>query len=113
MQTAAPDIRDITRAQVIRYALESVAEDMATTLMRTSRSTVIKEVQDLSCALYDRSGRVVVQSKHAPMRVSLVHPQIRHCPAIISPSSPPKTNEQPANRRTVSGPRGLVRSRRS
>ena len=62
-----PDFRDITRAQVIRYALESVAEDMATTLMRTSRSTVIKEVQDLSCALYDAAGRVIVQSKHAPM----------------------------------------------
>lgn len=61
------DFKDITRAQVIRYALESVAEDMATTLMRTARSTVIKEVQDLSCALYDRDGRVVVQSKHAPM----------------------------------------------
>lgn len=62
-----PNFRDITRAQVIRYALESVAEDMATTLMRTARSTVIKEVQDLSCALYDRTGRVIVQSKHAPM----------------------------------------------
>ena len=40
---------------------------MAVTLMRTARSTVIKEVQDLSCALFDRAGRVVVQSKHAPM----------------------------------------------
>ena len=59
--------RDLTHAQVIRYALESIAEDMATTLMRTARSTVIKEVQDLSCALYDRDGRVVVQSKQAPM----------------------------------------------
>ena len=60
-------LRDRVQAQVIRYALETVAEDMAKTLMRTARSTVIKEVQDLSCALYDRHGRVVVQSKHAPM----------------------------------------------
>ena len=60
-------MRDRVQAQVIRYALELVAEDMASTLMRTARSTVIKEVQDLSCALFDREGRVIVQSKHAPM----------------------------------------------
>lgn len=61
------NLRDRVQAQVIRYALELVAEDMANTLMRTARSTVIKEVQDLSCALFDRDGRVIVQSKHAPM----------------------------------------------
>jgi len=60
-------VADRVQAQVVRYALETVAEDMARTLMRTARSTVIKEVQDLSCALFDRNGRVVVQSKHAPM----------------------------------------------
>ena len=59
--------QDKIESQVVRFALELVAEDMATTLMRTARSTVIKEVQDLSCALYDRKGRVVVQSSHAPM----------------------------------------------
>ena len=60
-------VRDRVQTQVIRYALELVAEDMASTLMRTARSTIIKEVQDLSCALFDREGRVIVQSKHAPM----------------------------------------------
>jgi N-methylhydantoinase B len=59
--------QDKIQSQVVRYALELVAEDMATTLIRTARSTVIKEVQDLSCALYDRNGRVVVQSNQAPM----------------------------------------------
>lgn len=61
------NLRERVQAQVIRYALEVVAEEMANTLMRTARSTVIKEVQDLSCALFDRHGRVIVQSKHAPM----------------------------------------------
>ena len=65
--TSNADMRDRVQVQVIRYALELVVEDMATTLMRTARSTVIKEVQDLSCALFDRTGRVIVQSKHAPM----------------------------------------------
>ncbi len=64
---AAAEVRARVQSQVVRYALELVAEDMAATLMRTARSTVIKEVQDLSCALYDRAGRVIVQSSHAPM----------------------------------------------
>ena len=54
-ETRNTDMRDRVEAQVIRYALELVAEDMASTLMRTARSTVIKEVQDLSwrpCAPY-------------------------------------------------------------
>ena len=67
ISTAAGDVRAKVQSQVVRYALELVAEDMAATLMRTARSTVIKEVQDLSCALYDADGRVVVQSSHAPM----------------------------------------------
>jgi N-methylhydantoinase B len=67
IQNSGAALRDRVQAQVIRYALELVAEDMANTLMRTARSTVIKEVQDLSCALFDRDGRVIVQSKHAPM----------------------------------------------
>ena len=66
-KSQAQVLRERVQTQVIRYALETVAEDMAKTLMRTARSTVIKEVQDLSCALFDRQGRVIVQSKHAPM----------------------------------------------
>ena len=67
MSEPTGDLRAKVQSQVIRYALELVAEDMAATLMRTARSTVIKEVQDLSCALFDRDGRVIVQSSHAPM----------------------------------------------
>src|SRR5258708_31261213 len=65
--STASNLRDRVQAQVIRYALELVDEDMANHLMRTARSTVIKEVQDLSCAVFDRDGGVIVQSKHAPM----------------------------------------------
>jgi len=65
--SAQDSLKQRVQAQVIRYALETVADEMATALMRTARSTVIKEVQDLSCALFDRKGRVIVQSKHAPM----------------------------------------------
>lgn len=53
--------------QVIRYALEQVADEMGYTLVRTARSTVIKEIKDISCAVFDRNGNTVAQAHHAPM----------------------------------------------
>ncbi|MGD2253597.1 MAG: hydantoinase B/oxoprolinase family protein [Anaerolineales bacterium] len=53
--------------QVIRYALEQVADEMGYTLVRTARSTIIKEIKDISCAVFDRHGNTVAQAHHAPM----------------------------------------------
>jgi N-methylhydantoinase B len=53
--------------QVIRYAMEQVADEMGRTLVRTARSTVIKEIVDISCAVFDRQGNTIAQAHHAPM----------------------------------------------
>lgn len=53
--------------QVIRYALEEIADEMGRTIVRTARSTVIKEIEDISCAVFDARGRTVAQAHHAPM----------------------------------------------
>ena len=53
--------------QVIRYAMEQVADEMGYTLVRTARSTIIKEIKDISCAVFDRHGNTVAQAHHAPM----------------------------------------------
>ena len=58
---------DPITTQVIRYAMEQVADEMGYTLVRTARSTVIKEIKDISCAVFDRSGNTVAQAHHAPM----------------------------------------------
>src|SRR3970282_1694019 len=53
--------------QVIRYAMEQVADEMGFTLVPTARSTIIKEIKDISCAVFDRHGQTVAQAHHAPM----------------------------------------------
>jgi N-methylhydantoinase B len=58
---------DPVTMQVIRYATEQVADEMGFTLVRTARSTVIKEIKDISCAVFDRDGNTVAQAHHAPM----------------------------------------------
>src|SRR3990172_521527 len=58
---------DPVTTQVIRYAMEQVADEMGYTLVRTARSTIIKEIKDISCAVFDRHGNTVAQAHHAPM----------------------------------------------
>lgn len=58
---------DAVTMQVIRYAMEQVADEMGYTLVRTARSTVIKEIKDISCAVFDRAGNTIAQAHHAPM----------------------------------------------
>ena len=53
--------------QVIRYALEQIADEMGYTLVRTGRSTIIKEIMDITCAVFDENGRTIAQAHHAPM----------------------------------------------
>ncbi len=56
----------IVTMQVIRYALESVADEMGHTLVRTGRSTIITEIKDISCVVCDAKGQTVAQAHHTP-----------------------------------------------
>jgi len=58
---------DSITMQVLRYAMEQVADEMGRTLVRTARSTVIKEIEDITCAVFDRYGNTIGQAHHAPM----------------------------------------------
>lgn len=64
--------------QVIRYAMEQIADEMGHTLVRTARSTIIKEIKDISCAVFDRDGNTVAQAHHAPMLLTGFELAMRH-----------------------------------
>jgi N-methylhydantoinase B len=49
--------------QVLTSAAYSIAEEMSIALVRTSRSTNIKDRRDASCALYDTCGAIAVISQ--------------------------------------------------
>lgn len=53
--------------QVIRYAMEQVADEMGYSLMRMSRTTIVKEIFDFSCAVLDAKGNTIAQAHFAPM----------------------------------------------
>jgi len=57
---------DVITMQVIRYALEQIADEMGYTLVRTGRSTIITEIKDISCVITDCSGATMAQAHHNP-----------------------------------------------
>jgi len=57
---------DIVTMQVIRYALEQIADEMGHTLVRTGRSTIITEIKDISCVVTDAAGQTIAQAHHTP-----------------------------------------------
>jgi N-methylhydantoinase B len=59
-------VTDLITMQVIRYALEQIADEMGYTLVRTGRSTIITEIKDISCVVTDAKGQTVAQAHHTP-----------------------------------------------
>jgi N-methylhydantoinase B len=53
--------------QVIRYGLEAVADDMGYSLMRMGRTTIVKEIMDINCAVLDAQGGILAQAHLCPL----------------------------------------------
>ena len=60
---------DPTTLEIYRALYTSVAEEMGIALRRTAFSPNIKERRDYSCAVFDRTGRVIAQGDHMPVHL--------------------------------------------
>jgi len=58
---------DATTMQVIRYGLEAIADDMGYNLMRMGRTTIVKEIMDINCAVLDAAGGILAQAHLCPL----------------------------------------------
>lgn len=61
---------DPTTLTIISRGLQSAAEEMATNLIRSAFSAVVREARDCSTALLDAKGRVVAQAEMIPMQTA-------------------------------------------
>ncbi len=55
--------------EVFKNKFSSIAEEMGVTLTRTSFSSNIKERRDLSCAIFNKDGKMVAQAAHIPVHL--------------------------------------------
>jgi len=60
-------IADAVTMQVIRYGLDAIADDMGKNLMRMGRTTIVKEIQDINCAVLDAEGGILAQANLCPL----------------------------------------------
>ena len=60
---------DHVTMQVIRYGLEAIANDMGYNLMRMGRTTIVKEIMDINCAVLDASGGILAQANLCPLMI--------------------------------------------
>jgi N-methylhydantoinase B/oxoprolinase/acetone carboxylase alpha subunit len=79
MTAAAPD--PIT-LQIVANGLQSIADEMATTIIRTAHSTVVRDGMDFSSALCDARGETVAQAVSVPFHLGSIptamHSLLRH-----------------------------------
>jgi N-methylhydantoinase B len=60
---------DPIQLQVLTGALRAACEEMGAVLIRSARSSNIKERHDASTALFDGSGEMVMQAEHIPVHL--------------------------------------------
>ncbi len=68
---------DAVTLEVMRNALQSIAEEMGVTLIRTALSPNIKDRKDCSTAIYTRDGRLVAQAEHIPLHLGLMQSVVK------------------------------------
>jgi len=59
-------VRDPITTEVVRHSLETIAEEMRTSLHRTAMTSVVKDMLDYSCALFDPQGRLLATAIDIP-----------------------------------------------
>lgn len=78
---------DPIRFEIIRQAIDSAAQEMCVALYKSAYSTNIKTRLDLSCAILDRTGRVIGQSAAMPCHISAMNVTVPESLKIYGPEN--------------------------
>ena len=66
---------EITQS-VLRHKFDSIADEMETTLIRSAYSSIVKEAQDASAAIFDPTGRTIAQAMAIPAHLGMMVPAV-------------------------------------
>jgi N-methylhydantoinase B len=70
---------DPVKRELVKNALISICDTMLVTIVRTARSTNIKNTMDFSAALCDADGRLVAQGLAVPVHLGAIMPALKGC----------------------------------
>ena len=77
MSTENTTINPIT-ASVLQRRVDSISKEMATMLMRSSRSPIFNEIGDLVTVIFDRNGNTLAQAEFAAIIAFGAHPSLEY-----------------------------------
>lgn len=72
-----PRVDDAVTIEVIRNRLDTIAEEMQETMLKSAHSIILKEGADASSAVFSPSGDVVAQSTSHPLHLGALLPAVR------------------------------------
>ena len=64
-------------ASVLQRRVQAISREMATVLMRSSRSPIFNEIGDLVTVIFDRSGRTLAQTEYASIIANGAQPPLQ------------------------------------
>jgi N-methylhydantoinase B len=65
-------------ASVLQRRIEAISKEMATVLMRSSRSPIFNEIGDLVTVVFDREGRTLAQTEYASIIANGAQPPLAY-----------------------------------
>lgn len=75
----SPDAVNPIKRELIRNALVTIADNMIVTVIRTSRSIVVKNNLDFSSCVCDADGQLVAQGLALPVHLGAMMPALKGC----------------------------------
>ncbi len=68
---------DPVTAEIVRYKLEGIANEMNTTVLRAAFSPIVKEGRDASASIFSPSGEPLAQSSSIPIHLATLIPAVQ------------------------------------
>jgi N-methylhydantoinase B len=78
---------DPVTLEVVRNKIDSIADEMEITLLKSSHSAVVKEALDASAALFDARGQQIAQAAAAPIHLGMIIPAVQRFVELFPPAT--------------------------
>ncbi|WP_345451841.1 hydantoinase B/oxoprolinase family protein [Arthrobacter gyeryongensis] len=78
MSTNTESTIDAITASVLQRRVDAIAKEMATMLMRSSRSPIFNEIGDLVTVVFDKNGNTLAQAEFAAIIAFGAHPALEY-----------------------------------
>lgn len=79
-------VNEVT-VEVLRHKLDTIADEMQATLIQSAYSSIVKEANDASSAIFDPRGRTIAQAAAVPAHLGMMVPAIE----TLLETFPPET----------------------